>query len=92
MQPISNFQKQLGRLPLYMRVAWAAIVVFGMVGNCSGHREQSLSLLFLISIMWISLRILTEGVEAWHILHLALAHERNDQDNKKDPPGPPAAT
>ena len=81
----SEFQKQMGRFPLYMRICWATLVVFGMVGNCAGHREQSLAILILVAVMWVTIRILVEGIEAYKILHLAVNH---DKDDKKDPPPP----
>ena len=83
----TELQKQLGRLPLYTRIGFAMVVIFGMVGNCAGRREQSLAVFILVSILWACTRMIQEGIDAYRILTLAKKHD----DDKKNPPTPPAA-
>lgn len=89
----SEFQKFAGRYPLYVRIGFAMVVVFGMVGNCAGRREGSVMVFALVSILWACTRMIQEGIDAYRILTMAKKHDQ-DQKKKDDetPPGPPAAT
>lgn len=91
----SEWDKFWARYPLYIRVGWALIIVFGLVGNCAGRREQSLAVFVIASLMWACTRMIQEGIDAYRILTLAKKHDQEQKDvDKKDgpPPTPPAAT
>jgi hypothetical protein len=94
-QPTDNaVTRFFSRLPLYTRMGFGGLVVFGMVGNCSGHRQQSVVVLAIVAMIWCCLRILTEAIEAYRILYLAKQHDadqkkpKDNDDNGKSPPPP----
>jgi len=91
----SELQKFAGRYPLYVRIGFALVVLFGMVGNCAGRREGSLVVFIMVTILWACTRIVQEGIDAYRILTLAKKHDKQKKDDDKDeggfPPGPPAA-
>jgi hypothetical protein len=93
----SEMEKFWARYPLYVRMGWALIIVFGLVGNCAGKREASLAVFIIASILWACTRMIQEGIDAYRILTMAKKHDQDAKDAKKDeppapPPGPPAAT
>jgi hypothetical protein len=82
-QEPTDLQKHMGRYPLYVRIGFAMVVVFGMVGNCAGRREQSMFVFILVSIIWVCSRIITEAIDAYRVLVTARAH---DAKKKDEPP------
>jgi hypothetical protein len=94
--PVDNpVAKHMARVPLYIRVGFGMFILFGMLGNCAGHREQSVLVFVVVSLMWCCLRILTEAVEAYRILSLAKQHDavqkKDDKGDDKQGPPPPVA-
>jgi hypothetical protein len=88
----SELEKFAGRYPLYVRIGFAMVVLFGMVGNCAGRREGSLVVFIIVTILWACSRMVQEGIDAWRILSLAKKHDqKKDDDEGGFPPGPPAA-
>lgn len=88
-KPESKLDKVAARWPLYTRIGWAAVVVFGLVGNCAGHREGSAIVFIVTAIIWANVRIIQEAVEAFAILRLANEHEKKQGAKEDDPPPPP---
>ena len=75
-------------LPLYTKLGFGVLVLFGMVGNCLGKREQSLVIFVLVSVMWSCIRIVTEAIDAYRALMARATHSNGDDDL---PPGGPIA-
>jgi hypothetical protein len=96
-QQPSEFQKFAGKLPLYLRIAFAAFIVFGLVGNCAHPGDVRPVLIFIFTaLFWACSRILQEGIDAYRILRMAQQHEESLKkgETKKDdetPPEPPTA-
>jgi len=80
----------LAKLPLYVRLGFGAIVLFGMVGNCAGHTQGAVAVFVLTATLWACSRIIQEAIEAWMILGLLKKSETDDK--KDDPPPPPTET
>lgn len=92
-------EKLMQRLPLYVRIAWAFVVLFGMVGEFTGHRMGA-ALVFIIStVMWTCMRIIAEAAAAYNRLRDAWAQDDIERDRKRqgpdkrddEPPFPPTA-
>jgi len=96
----SEFQKQAARIPLYVRLGWGALLLFGMVGNCAKPGSPGPVYIFiLVGIMWACIRAMTEAIDAYRVLMLVRAHDnekkappKKDDDDQSTPPGPPATT
>jgi hypothetical protein len=88
----TKFQAQLGRLPLYVRFAWGLLLAFGMVGQFARPSSPvPVYIYVMVAIMWACVRIITEAIDAYHILALARASDAKNRADKKDdrePPGP----
>jgi hypothetical protein len=72
------------RLPLYYRLLFGIIVLFGMIGNCMGRSDQAVVVMLLAATCWTILRIIEEALDALRIL-------REPPDQDKDDPPPPLA-
>jgi hypothetical protein len=82
----SSWVKHTARIPLYTRLGFALIVIFGMVGNCAKPGDSRPIIIFMIvSILWCCSRILLEGLEAYRILRLAHQHDKKDDVGPKQP-------
>ncbi len=93
----TELEKFLGKMPLYVRIGFALVVVFGMVGNCARPGDTRPVVLFVMTaLVWTLMRILQEGIEAYRILKMANAHDAELKAGKKPddkaPPSPPAST
>lgn len=88
--PPTELEKFLGKVPLYVRIGFALLVVFGMVGNCARPGDtRPVVLFFFVATLWALMRILQEGIDAYRILKMAREHEAKKQDdNDPPPPGP----
>lgn len=82
----TGLEKYMFKLPLYTRVGFGLIIVFGMVGNCAGKREGSIVVFALTAIMWTCLRILQEALASWKLLGELKKWEESQQN---PPPAPP---
>jgi hypothetical protein len=80
----------LQRLPLYVRVSYALIVLFGIVGSFVGRRDSSNIIFIVVGLVWTMTRILQEGVEAWTTLHIGQPPSKDDSDD--DDPDLPSST
>lgn len=91
---MENSQKIVARLPLYVRLGFGMIILFGMVGNCAGHHEKSVIIFVLTAVIWACLRIIEEAVASVQLLHAIKEHNAslNRAPEKKDPPAPPPAS
>jgi hypothetical protein len=74
----------LARYPLYVKLGYAMVVMFGLLGNCTGHAESAVLVLVITSACWVCTRIITEAIEAWRVL--LEAKKLKDKDN--EPPAP----
>lgn len=84
-------QIRIARFPLYNKIAWGLMVLFGMVGNCAGHREGAVVVIEFVSVMWVCIRIIQEALAAAMLLKVANAFmEKTKKSSKKDDPPPPA--
>lgn len=71
------------RWPLYVRMAFGLIILFGMVGNCAGKTDGSLYVFILTAVVWTCCRIVQEGLDAYNIVRALNAYE---EELKKQPP------
>jgi hypothetical protein len=81
------------RIMALTQMGFACMVVFCLVGNCTGHREASATCLLLVVVMWAAIRIVLEGILASAIL-VGPNSDKQQQSSKKDddlPPQPPTA-
>lgn len=90
-------EKFMQRWPLYVRIGWALVVVFGMVGEFTGHKTGAMLVVVILTIVWTCTRILSEAFVSYRRLREAWAQddaerERNRKPDKRDdePPFPPA--
>lgn len=71
-------EAKVSKLPLYTRLGFAAIVAFGMVGNCAYPGDVRPSVvLAVVAIAWVNIRILLEGVASFRILQALKAAEKD---------------
>jgi hypothetical protein len=88
--PVARF---FARYPLYVRIGFGAVILFGMVGNCAGHREGSLVVFMLTATVWACCRIVQEAIEATRVLMAVKEHDtaqkKPEPEKKDDPPPPP---
>ena len=73
------------RYVLYVRIAWGLIILFGMVGNFTGHGTQAFTVWVLAAFMWTLIRIVDEALKAADDLR-QLRHA--DKDEVDPPSGP----
>lgn len=74
------------KLGLYIRLAFGALVVFGVVGSLSGYKSGSTLVFILTSLCWVLSKILVEAIYAYQAL-------TGPRPPKNDPPiDPPTAT
>lgn len=66
-------------MPLYVRIGFALIILFGMIGNCTGHSGASVVVFMVTAIMWVCVRIVTEAIEAMRILSLTSKGDKPKQ-------------
>lgn len=85
-QPPTGLAKYLALMPLYVRIGFMLIVIFGLVGNCAGKVEGSLVVFVLVSILWVCSRILQEGFQSLQLLGQFKQWE--EEKTKKQPPPP----
>ncbi len=99
-KPPTGLEKFILKYPFYIRIAFGFIILFGMVGNCAGHREGSAVVFVLTAVVWVCTRIIQEALNAWQVLRMASAFEEEMKktDKKDEPPsdpgtsGPPTGT
>ena len=56
------------RLALYVRLAFGALITFGVVGSVTGHHTGSMMVFIVTSLCWAVGRIFTEALEAYRVL------------------------
>lgn len=78
----SRFRRFWTNLPLYNRIGYGLVVAFAMVGSCLGRAEQAVLVFLVVSLAWVSIRILQEALQAWQLLMSA---------DKEPPESPPTA-
>lgn len=85
----TGLNKYMMRLPLYMRIFFGLIVLFGMVGNCAGKSEGAFIVFAYTAIMWVCMRIIQEAIQS-----LTLLGELNswEEEMKKLKPKSPTKT
>jgi len=49
----------------FIAYTWAAMVGFALVGSCAGHREGAVYVLALITVMWVTMRIIREAADVY---------------------------
>ena len=85
---------QGGKFQLYLRIGFGLVVLFGMIGNCSGKSAQAVPIFIIVTILWACSRMLNEAMDAYRLLRLAKAANAEVTDEEEDdtPSGPPAAS
>lgn len=79
---------RITKLGLYTRLAFGALVVFGIVGSLSGYRSGSTIVFILTTLCWVNSKIVVEAIDAYRALTAS-----KPGPPKVDPPaGPPTAT
>ena len=83
------------KLPLYVRIGFGLLTLFGLVGNCAGHTEGSLAIFVMGAIAWVNMRIIEEAITSWRLLSIIAEHSKKNQanvlhhdDDDSNPPGP----
>lgn len=85
----AGIDRHLMRWPLYTRLGFGLIVLFGTVGNCAGHREGSAMVFVLVAVVWTCLRIIQEALVSWHVLKMLNEFEEAAKKHTAEPPPPP---
>jgi hypothetical protein len=62
-------QRVLLLYPLYVRIGFGTLVLFGMVGNCVGKREESIAIFLLVAIVWVLMRIISDAIDSIRLLY-----------------------
>lgn len=86
----NNAQGFWVKYPLYVKILFASIVAFAMVGNCSGHREASLVIFAVVTVCWVCTRIIAEAIDSFMILKQLNRLEKEDHYEKAEDKDPPA--
>lgn len=53
------------KIALGVRVAWALLVLFGLLGFLLGHTQQAMMIIIVSASVWVTLRIVNDGVMAY---------------------------
>lgn len=77
------------RLGLYVRLAFGALVLFGIVGSLSGHRTGATFIFILTSLCWTLSRIVVEAFYAYRTLTSVPSPPKPPKSDP--PPDPPTA-
>ena len=85
-KPDSPLTKFGTRYPLYVRMGYALIVLFALMGMLLGHNRYGMVIAVTISIVWACCRMVQEGIDAYRILLAVKQHDR--EQAKHDPPSP----
>lgn len=95
----SGLQKFILRYPLYVRIVFGLLVLFGMVGNLTGKREGSIIVFIFVALCWCLSRIIDEAFVSLRTLRRLNAREAGvkktrdedeDDPGSNDPPMPPS--
>lgn len=78
---------------LYWRMGFGLLILFGMVGNCAGHRDEAVVIFVITAVVWTCLRILVEGIESYVALRYLRRVEAaiKEQEKNGPPPAPPSS-
>ncbi len=77
----------------YVAIAWGLIVAFIIVGGMMGKQVAPIAAA-LVAVMWTMLRILHEAFDAYDVLKVVRALEKEaarKDDDEDDPPEDPTA-
>lgn len=76
---------------LYWRIGFGLLILFGMLGNCTGRHEQAVVVFIITAVVWACLRMLVEGVESYVALRYLRKVEAaiREQEKNGPPPAPP---
>lgn len=86
-------QRPPSTLQLYCRIVFGLIVAFILIGNCTGHRDPAVTLMFVVSIAWTLVRIIEESFDSYAELRVRREAKKDPDDNDpedKEPPSAPA--
>lgn len=74
---------------LYWRIGFGLLILFGMLGNCTGRHEQAVTIFVITAVVWTCLRIFIEGVESYMALRYLRRFEAAVREQEKNGPPPP---
>lgn len=80
-------ETQPNKMGLYVKLAFGAVVLFGIVGSIAGYRERSTLVFILVSVCWALGKILVEAIDAYRIL--TTPSSRPPPPKSKPPIDPP---
>lgn len=84
-EPPAGLARFTALMPLYTRLGWGLVIVFGIVGFLSGRTEQAFFICAMTAIMWTCMRILAEAIQSIAIL----GKFKQWEEEQKKPPTPP---
>jgi len=78
---------------LYWRIGFGLLILFGMLGNCTGRHEQAVAIFVITAVVWACLRMLVEGVESYvslrYLRRVEAAIREQEKNGPSAPPPPP---
>jgi hypothetical protein len=85
---LTKFQRVMLKYPLYVKLAFGALVMFGVVGQMFAGGTKPMLILVMTALMWTMLKIMNEATDALNILHRMKKSELEEASNVAPPSDP----
>lgn len=70
----------------YLRMGFAFLILFAMIGNCSGKHDLAIAMFVITAVVWACLRIVAEGIDSYVNLRYMRRIEEAIKTQKLPPP------
>jgi len=79
-------ETRVTKLGLYVRLAFGALVLFGIVGSIAGYRSGSTMVFIMTAVCWALSRIIFEAIDAYRTLTAPTSKPPPKSKPPVDPP------
>lgn len=79
-------ENRVTKLGLYVRLAFGAVVLFGIVGSIAGYRSGSTMVFILTAVCWTLSKIVVEAIDAYRVLSAPASKPPPKSKPPIDPP------
>jgi len=89
-QQPTKLQKVMMKYPLYVRIVWAMIIMFGVVGQLFAGGTKPMLILIMTALAWTMVKIMNEATDALDVLRRIKKAELEISGSKSTGDGPSA--